>query len=114
MVSAGGQDAWVLKRAWNAESSQELSLQRLKSREGMRRGTRRRGPPGWYQTAKQLRTAWGLGNETLFWIIIIPHPWQSFPVFCLPKDREREGCIGRNDVAQLSRPTLHYPPPLRC
>lgn len=37
MVSAGGQDAWVLKRAWNVESSQELSLHRLKSCEGMRK-----------------------------------------------------------------------------
>ena len=65
-VSAGGQDAWVLKEQWNVESSQGLRIQRLKSCEGVRRGAKGTGPPGWYQRGKQLQTAWGLGHKMLF------------------------------------------------
>lgn len=55
----------------------------------------------------------GPGLQNAVSVKIIPHPWQSFPVFCLPMDGEREGCTGQNDVAQLSRPALHDPPPQR-
>lgn len=52
----------------------------------------------------------GPGRQNAVSVKIIPHPWQSFPVFCLPMDGEREGCTGQSDAAQLSRPALHDPP----
>lgn len=53
----------------------------------------------------------GPGLQNAVSVKILPHPWQSFPVFGLPMDREREGCRGLNDAARLSRPALHDPPP---
>lgn len=53
----------------------------------------------------------GPGLQNAVSVKILPHPWQSFPVFGLPMDREREGCRGQNDAARLSRPALQDPPP---
>lgn len=105
-VSSGGQDAWVGSREWNVAGSQEQRIRGLRLCGGVRREGHLAGSRE-ENNCDRMRP--GLQNAVS--VEIIPHPWQSFPVFCLPMDREREGCRGQNDAARLSRPALHNPPP---
>lgn len=87
MVSAGGQDARVLKGDWNVEYGQELRSQRLKSCEGMRRDMGE-GTTWLVSERKTAVDSIGPGLQNAVLVKSIPHPWLSFPVFCLPVDRK--------------------------
>lgn len=54
----------------------------------------------------------GLGpkSQKAVLVKILPHSWQSFPVFCLPMDREGRAVKFR---VMLFRPALPWPSPLR-
>ena len=92
------------------ESSPELRIQRLESCERTGRGEedyRRREGTWLVSDRKTSVDGSGPKLQRAVLVKILPHSWQSFPVFCLPMDREGRGVKSR---VMLSGPALPCPP----